>query len=293
MNFEEAIEILQLEKNFTERELKKAYYKNAIKYHPDKNNGCKEKEEHFKKINEAYRYLCKEENRDSVDDTSFSIILKRFFDFMVPEMNIEHKDIHNTVNAIIKKCKNATIALFEKLSKERSLEIYSFLSKHKEILSIEKEMLEEMSEIIKKKMKGDHMIILNSDINDLLNDKIYKLELNDKTYYVPLWYNEVIFEDTSGNDIIVSCIFDLPDHIYIDDDNMLHVKIIHPIQSILENKRLEFKIGEKMFEIESLKIKITKYQILKLNNQGILKENANNLFDDLVRQNIYIHLTLE
>ena len=137
------------------------------------------------------------------------------------------------------------------------------------------------------------MIILNSDINDLLNDKIYKLELNDKTYYVPLWYNEVIFEDTSGNDIIVSCIFDLPDHIYIDDDNMLHVKIIHPIQSILENKRLEFKIGEKMFEIESLKIKITKYQILKLNNQGILKENANNLFDDLVRQNIYIHLTLE
>ena len=293
MNFEEAIEILQLEKNFTERELKKAYYKNAIKYHPDKNNGCKEKEEHFKKINEAYRYLCKEENRDSVDDTSFSIILKRFFDFMVPDMNIEHQDIHNTVNAIIKKCKNATITLFEKLSKERSLEIYSFLSKHKEILSIEKEMLEEMSEIIKKKMKGDHMIILNPDINDLLNDKIYKLELNDKTYYVPLWYNEVIFEDNSGNDIIVNCIFDLPENIYIDDDNMLHVKIIHPIQSILENKRLEFKIGEKMFEIESLKIKITKYQILKLNNQGILKENTNNLFDDLVRQNIYIHLTLE
>ena len=142
-------------------------------------------------------------------------------------------------------------------------------------------------------MKGDHMIILNPDINDLLNDKIYKLELNDKTYYVPLWYNEVIFEDNSGNDIIVNCIFDLPENIYIDDDNMLHVKIIHPIQSILENKRLEFKIGEKMFEIESLKIKITKYQILKLNNQGILKENTNNLFDNLFRQNIYIHLTLE
>ena len=39
----------------------------------------------FLKINEVYRYLCKEENRDSVDDTSFSIILKRFFDFWLNE----------------------------------------------------------------------------------------------------------------------------------------------------------------------------------------------------------------
>ena len=59
--FEKAIEILQLEKNFTERELKKAYYKNAIKYHPDKNNGCKEKEEHFKKILDAWRTQLREE----------------------------------------------------------------------------------------------------------------------------------------------------------------------------------------------------------------------------------------
>ena len=33
MNFDKAIEILELEKNFTKRELKKAYYKKAIKYY--------------------------------------------------------------------------------------------------------------------------------------------------------------------------------------------------------------------------------------------------------------------
>ena len=29
-------------------------------------------------------------------------------------------------------------------------------------------------------------------------------ELNDKTYYVPLWFNEIIYEDNSGNDIIIN-----------------------------------------------------------------------------------------
>ena len=34
MNFDRAVEILELQKNFTCKELKKAYYKKAIKYHP-------------------------------------------------------------------------------------------------------------------------------------------------------------------------------------------------------------------------------------------------------------------
>ena len=42
----------------------------------------------------------KNKNIDDLD-TSFSNILKRF-DFMVPEMNVDKKDIDNTMQAIIK-----------------------------------------------------------------------------------------------------------------------------------------------------------------------------------------------
>lgn len=294
MNFNTAIEILEIEKNFTKRELKKAYYKKAIKYHPDKNDGDKKKESIFKQVNEAYIFLSDEKNRDIKDiDTSFSNILKRFFDFMVPNMNIDNKDLHKTMELIINKCKTASITLFEKLSKERSLEIYTFLSKNKDIFSLDSDILKNMAEIIKNKTKNDNIIILNPDINDLMNDNIYKLEYNNSTFYVPLWSNEIIFEDLSGNDIIIKCISELPENLHIDDDNILHVNIQYDIKKLLTDKELSVEIGEKIFKIQSSKLRVTKYQMLKIEKSGILKENIDDIFDDTIRQNIYLHITLE
>jgi curved DNA-binding protein CbpA len=294
MNFDKALEILELQKKFTKRELKKAYYKKAIRYHPDKNNGDKKKEAIFKQINEAYIFLGDEKNKNIDDlDTSFSNILKRFFDFMVPEMNVDKKDIDNTMKAVIKKCKKTSIGLFEKLSKERAIEIYAFLSKNKDVFSLEPDILKNMTEIIQNKIKNDNIIILNPDITDLLNDKIFKLNYNNSIFYVPLWIDELVFEDVSGNDITIKCIAELPENLHIDDNNILHVNIKKDIKNLLDEKELEVNVGEKTFKINTTKIKITKYQMLKIEKSGILKENIDNIFDDSIRQNIYVHLTLD
>ena len=294
MNFDKAIEILELQKKFSKKDLKKAYYKKAIKYHPDKNNGDKKKEAIFKEINQAYIFLGDKKNCNIEElDTSFSNILKKFFDFMAPDMQFDKKDIENTMEAVIKKCKTASIGLFEKLSKERSIEIYSFLSKNKDVFSLEPELLKNMAEIIKNKVKNDNIIILNPDINDLINDRIYKLEYNNSTFYVPLWVNEVVYEDPSKNDIIVKCISELPENLYLDEDNILHVNIKQDIKKLLIDKELQVVIGEKTFKINSSQIKVTKYQMIKLEKCGILKEVSNDIFDDYIRQNIYVHITLE
>lgn len=59
--------ILGIPRTATQEEIKKAYRKLAMKYHPDRNKGNKEAEEKFKAINEAYAVLSDPEKRKLYD----------------------------------------------------------------------------------------------------------------------------------------------------------------------------------------------------------------------------------
>lgn len=60
-------QVLEITKTATQDEIKKAYRKGAIKYHPDKNPGDPSAEKKFKQISEAYEVLSDEKKRQIYD----------------------------------------------------------------------------------------------------------------------------------------------------------------------------------------------------------------------------------
>jgi molecular chaperone DnaJ len=60
-------EVLGVNRDASEEEIKKAYRKLAMKFHPDRNPDSKDSEEKFKEAKEAYEVLCEAEKRRAYD----------------------------------------------------------------------------------------------------------------------------------------------------------------------------------------------------------------------------------
>ena len=215
MFLEDAFDIFEIYSlQISKEELKKKYYKLALLYHPDKHQNSIESNEKFKQITEAYELLKREIEDENEIEENISMNYSSFLNLFLNNNTF----LSSIINYLLNDYENITIQLFEGIDKVTALEVYNFILKNKEILHISSDLVEKLQNIIIDKYKDVNIYILNPSLDELFNDRIYKLVIDDNTYYVPLWHNELEFDD----DIIVKCIPKLPNNIIIDENNNIH-----------------------------------------------------------------------
>jgi len=305
MNYKTALEILEIdmsEKKYSDinlEYLKKQYHKLALQNHPDKNGNTKESKEKFQVINEAYEYLKKEinfnEQGEKTTSTVYIDILQSFLsEIFAGKYNDQFYEIIKKI--IVKKIPNK---LFKELNKEMAFDIYSFLSKYKNILHISQEILDNLMEVVHKKYEDVmEYYKLNPSIDDLFENNVYKLYVNEQLFLVPLWHNELYFESSELNnfkEIIVSCEPELSKNIKIDENNNLIVKIefssIDLPNLITNNGNIFFKIGKKELSIPVNKLYMKPNQYYRIKNEGLSKINENDIYDVSNKSDIIVNIT--
>ena len=84
-------DVLGIPKGASKEDIKKAYRKLALKYHPDKNKGDKTSEEKFKEASEAYHILSDDKRKANYDQFGHAVFLREEeVDFKVLEVLIAH-----------------------------------------------------------------------------------------------------------------------------------------------------------------------------------------------------------
>ena len=298
MDLKIAMMILELPSNFTESELKKQYHKLSLKYHPDKNRDI-DTTNKFQEVSEAYEtlhlHLDIKNDKSTQYQNNYTELLKQFLKLtLTPKLQ---DSILNYVIQILTNYNSISQEL-NTIPMEILVNCFSFLKNNKDVINITDDILSKIEKIIQKGcLNNDNdeknkIAIINPSLNDLFLSNVCRFEFNNKIYFVPMWHSEVIFDIDNKRELIIKCIPEIDNHLTIDSDNNLHIYLKTSISTILQNKKIEFKILNETLTIPSFKLNIIKNQIHVLERKGISKINDLDIYDDKEKADIIVHIEL-
>jgi curved DNA-binding protein CbpA len=276
-------------------DIKKQYYKLALKYHPDKHQNSSEATAYFQKIQEAYHLLKRDIENDNYDEYDYdydSTNMKtnngssaehsmNYFDLL----NIFFKD-HNIISSFLSfiQFETLTMKLFDNIDKQDALDLYNYFFQYRDILHISEKWLDSLKKIIIEKYNNIRIYILEPSLTELFSDRIYKLDVDGNIYYVPLWYSELVFENDL--EIIVKCVPKLPNNISIDENNNILVDIIVKMSDSLFKEEyitisdIPSTISDPIIRIPVSQLFIRRRQQYILKGKGIIRINETNIYSE-------------
>lgn len=274
MNIEIALNIMNITNdelyNMDTIQLKKIYYKQALKTHPDKGGSNEE----FKKLQEAYDYL--------------TIIIE--LNNTTQDREYNTKDIINNFKQYIYKYVNSvSLSYLDECDKKQLNSLEIILNHYKD--KIPTSIYNKIYKIVKKDSNNE--FILEPTIDELVNDKIYRFHYNNEIFNVPLWHSEMYYDTITNIEICIKCIPNLPEFIDIDCDNNIHIFIKKNIKDIFINQYIKFNLTDtKVITVDSKDISFLPSQEIIIPRIGISKINNSNIYNTSVKSNIILHLTL-
>uniref|UniRef100_A0A6C0FIK8 J domain-containing protein n=1 Tax=viral metagenome TaxID=1070528 RepID=A0A6C0FIK8_9ZZZZ len=294
LNISQAMKIMDFQDvvitDLTEDMVKRQYKKMALKLHPDKNGNTDASTKHFQELGEAYALISKViSTEDFVDpffsDNDFSVggsymdILKQF---MRSTMEGSYSDkLCEKIKEIVTNYQNISVGLFENIDRDTSLSIYQFLCTYKHLLYIDTDILEKVKSVIQQKFDTLEIYTIEPSVCDLLNDYVYKLNVDGEQFLVPLWHKEMYFDSKSGKEIMVICNPILEKNCNIDDNNNLIVSCDIPFDKSLIEKELVYIecIPNYKIAVFTSMLHFKKLQTVRLRKKGILQINEQTIYN--------------
>ena len=244
-------------------------------------------------------------NAKDFDANNYNYYILNFIDFIIKyysnNTNTIDLDINNIKHYANSQIQTILANLLDNFSIIILEDLYIFLLKYKKECfyetsttssnSISHNIITIIKTLLQEKLSKYNIYILTPNIANLLNSDIYKLEINNDIIYIPLWHNELNFEN---NIIKIDPLLD--NNITLDSDNNIHYTYTDTFHNIIDllnsNSTLTINIETHIFNIPINKLTFSKYQIYSIKNKGLSKININNILDNTYKSDIIFHIYL-
>jgi hypothetical protein len=325
------------------KELNKRYHLLALKHHPDKaataaatagssiEASASAATERFKEINDAHKrvkeyfYSADGHGNDIHTETGYDSILQLFIQTILVKMTataaagVDASAVQSLIHLIITNGIQSAMTMFRNMEKHSCMTIYEILSRNQDLFGISQDIMDELTRIVEEKTGDDLVVRLNPSLLDMLLDRVYILQENGHSYYIPLWHSELHFKNTTttatGDDahererereVIVLCDPELPDNVSVDDDNNLFISLTVDIRELFVNQVVPVYINDEVkshgivYYLHACDVRLsnthTRQCVLLHGAGGIARCNhSTDIYNVGTRANVYanIRLTLE
>ncbi len=290
----------------TIEEVRKQYKIMALKWHPDKNRDAAAVDR-YRAIKEAHDYLLeklpkdddqnkKKDNNSEFDYGSthnmcYMTTATQFFETLYSDPQFQRHILHPLLKKLVGMCEDNMAKFIATLDVDRAEKTIYVLEMYKEVLHLTDGFIAALRAAVVSADQQEH-IVLNPNLNDLLCCNVYRLTTdNGSSVLVPLWHvqSPVVFDDG----LIIHCFPELPDNMWIDDNNALHIEVAETLKNVWKTGVLKFSIGDHFTkEVEASCLKIAKQQTVILPNSGLPMPVKNDIYNVDLMGDIIVHVNL-
>jgi len=269
MEIQKACNLLELKccKSLTEKEVKAAYFRQARKYHPDKlkqDTGMDTIT--FIEIQDAYKYVIQWIN----DPTRY----------VQPNVSEMKEYLYTVLGLHEDNCVRYMMDFITEFKLQLDKESYALLQ----------QLILDYYRKSPLHREGDtYRVTLQPTLDNLLNHDIYSLVIQEETYYIPLWHEQVEFLNETCN-VVVNIEPILPNGIFKDDENVLHVHHSLSIHDLFGKETYDIFVGKRKFTVNVSELKLQPYQCIPFLQSGIADISTSSIFSIDILNPVYIYI---
>ncbi len=256
-------------------------------------------------------------DKTTLGSSTYARTASDFFEMIYNDEQFQRRIFHPLLMRVVSSCEEKALAMFRKMENTKARKLYDILILYQDTLHLSADTLAKIHQIIEAPTSEatlsevtlsevtlseatlseepldeslvKDIVVLNPNLDDLLDQSVYKLKHdNGQIVFVPLWHRELEYDG-----VFVDCVPTLPDNIWLDELNNIHVKCGFKVGDLWGKDLVDIQVGDRTYNLDVGLLRLVSWQTVRIDGLGIPVPNEADIFNVSRLSSVYAHVEID